>query len=168
MIMLKVTDLKVNYGGIEALKGISFDVRQGQIVSLIGANGAGKSTTLRAISGLVKPRSGSITFRGEDITGKDGNEMLCYFSLGNFISAQQGAPQLLGGMASLVFEKDENGCRIREAELVPTVTWIYRAPSSSGLDFRALLLTDYTDDMAERHTQGFTPEDFWELFEPFA
>ena len=68
MIMLKVTDLKVNYGGIEALKGISFDVRQGQIVSLIGANGAGKSTTLRAISGLVNPSSGSINFMGRDIT----------------------------------------------------------------------------------------------------
>ena len=50
MSMLKVKDLKVNYGGIEALKGISFDVEQGQIVTLIGANGAGKSTTLRAIS----------------------------------------------------------------------------------------------------------------------
>ena len=68
MIMLKVTDLKVNYSGIEALKGISFDVRQGQIVTLIGANGAGKSTTLRAISGLVKPSSGSINFMGRDIT----------------------------------------------------------------------------------------------------
>ncbi|MBP3427679.1 MAG: ABC transporter ATP-binding protein [Clostridia bacterium] len=66
--MLKVTDLKVNYSGIEALKGISFDVRQGQIVTLIGANGAGKSTTLRAISGLVKPSSGSINFMGRDIT----------------------------------------------------------------------------------------------------
>ena len=68
MIMLKVTDLKVNYGGIEALKGISFEVQQGQIVTLIGANGAGKSTTLRAISGLVKPASGSINFMGADIT----------------------------------------------------------------------------------------------------
>ena len=68
MIMLKVTDLKVNYGGIEALKGISFDVSQGQIVTLIGANGAGKSTTLRAISGLVHPCDGSINFMGRDIT----------------------------------------------------------------------------------------------------
>ena len=68
MIMLKVTDLKVNYGGIEALKGISFEVQQGQIVTLIGANGAGKSTTLRAISGLVKPSNGSINFMGSDIT----------------------------------------------------------------------------------------------------
>ncbi len=67
MSMLKVTDLKVNYGGIEALKGISFDVEQGQIVTLIGANGAGKSTTLRAISGLVKTASGAINFMGRDI-----------------------------------------------------------------------------------------------------
>ena len=68
MIMLKVTDLSVHYGGIEALKGISFEVGQGQIVTLIGANGAGKSTTLRAISGLVRPSSGSINFMGRDIT----------------------------------------------------------------------------------------------------
>ena len=67
MSMLKVKDLKVNYGGIEALKGISFDVEQGQIVTLIGANGAGKSTTLRAISGLVKTSSGAINFLGRDI-----------------------------------------------------------------------------------------------------
>ena len=68
MNMLKVTNLKVSYGGIEALKGISFDVEQGQIVTLIGANGAGKSTTLRSISGLVKPSEGSINFMGQDIT----------------------------------------------------------------------------------------------------
>ena len=69
--LLKIQDLKVNYGGIEAVKGISLTVEQGQIVTLIGANGAGKSTTLRTISGLVKARSGSITFAGEDITGLD-------------------------------------------------------------------------------------------------
>lgn len=69
--MLKVKDLKVNYGGIEAVKSISFEVPEGSVVTLIGANGAGKSTTLKTISGLVKPRSGSIEFLGEDITGKD-------------------------------------------------------------------------------------------------
>lgn len=68
--MLKVNDLQVNYGGIEAVKGISFDVPEKSIVTLIGANGAGKSTILRSISGLVKPRTGSIEFLGEDITGK--------------------------------------------------------------------------------------------------
>ena len=68
MSLLKVTDLVVSYGGIEALKGISFEVDQGQIVTLIGANGTGKSTTLRTISGLVKPRDGRVYFEGRDIT----------------------------------------------------------------------------------------------------
>ena len=76
MIMLKVTDLSVHYGGIEALKGISFEVGQGQIVTLIGANGAGKSSTLRAVSGLVKPRGGKILYKGEDITGKNPTEIV--------------------------------------------------------------------------------------------
>ena len=67
--MLEIKDLKVNYGGIEALKGISFHVEEGEIVTLIGANGAGKSTTLRSIMEVVKPASGTITFQGEDITG---------------------------------------------------------------------------------------------------
>ncbi len=69
--ILKIKDLKVNYGGIEAVKGISFDVPAGEIVTLIGANGAGKSSTLRSIAGLVKPREGTIEFDGEDICGKD-------------------------------------------------------------------------------------------------
>ena len=76
MIMLKVTDLSVHYGGIEALKGISFEVGQGQIVTLIGANGAGKSTTLRAISGLVRPSSGSINFMGRDITALNSQKIV--------------------------------------------------------------------------------------------
>ena len=69
--VLKISDLRVSYGGIEALKGISMEVQQGQIVTLIGANGAGKSTTLRAISGLVRPAAGKIEFLGRDITGMD-------------------------------------------------------------------------------------------------
>ena len=68
MSLLKVTDLVVSYGGIEALKGISFEVDEGQIVTLIGTNGAGKSTTLRTISGLVQPKDGRIYFEGRDIT----------------------------------------------------------------------------------------------------
>ena len=68
--ILSIRDLKVNYGGIEAVKGISFDVREGSIVTLIGANGAGKSSTLRAIAGLVRPASGSIV-RGDDIANRD-------------------------------------------------------------------------------------------------
>ena len=71
--ILSIRDLKVNYGGIEAVKGISFDVEEGSIVTLIGANGAGKSSTLRTIAGLVKPTSGKIIFRGDDITNCDTN-----------------------------------------------------------------------------------------------
>ncbi|WMJ84901.1 ABC transporter ATP-binding protein [Oscillospiraceae bacterium LTW-04] len=67
--MIKVNDLKVNYGGIEAVKGISFDVPEKSIVTLIGANGAGKSTTLRAIAGLVPIKNGEITFLNEKISG---------------------------------------------------------------------------------------------------
>jgi branched-chain amino acid transport system ATP-binding protein len=67
--VLEVDDLHVYYGAIHALKGISLFVREGEIVSLIGANGAGKSTTLRAINGINKPRQGTIRFQGRDITG---------------------------------------------------------------------------------------------------
>ena len=74
--ILKINDLKVNYGGIEAVKGISFDVPAGEIITLIGANGAGKSSTLRAVSGLVKPRGGKILYKGEDITGKNPTEIV--------------------------------------------------------------------------------------------
>jgi branched-chain amino acid transport system ATP-binding protein len=74
--MLKIEGLRVNYGGIEAVKGISFEVAEGSIVTLIGANGAGKSTTLRAIAGLVKPAGGKILFRGEDVTGKAPNTIV--------------------------------------------------------------------------------------------
>lgn len=71
MSLLTVSNLQVSYGGIEALKSISFEVARGQIVTLIGANGAGKSTTLRAISGLVPVKAGGITFDGRDITSLD-------------------------------------------------------------------------------------------------
>ncbi|SNT62843.1 branched-chain amino acid transport system ATP-binding protein [Tardiphaga sp. OK246] len=67
--MLEIRDMVCAYGQISALKGISLSVKAGQLVALIGANGAGKSTTLRAISGLVPSRSGSLHFDGEDITG---------------------------------------------------------------------------------------------------
>ena len=68
MTMLKVEDLNVYYGKIHALKGISFEVNKGEVVSLIGANGAGKSTTLKTISGMLRSKTGSITFMDEDIS----------------------------------------------------------------------------------------------------
>src|SRR5512136_858416 len=67
-MLLEVKDLNVYYGAIHALQGISFNVDEGEIVTLIGANGAGKSTTLRTISGLLRPRTGTVHFKGKDIT----------------------------------------------------------------------------------------------------
>lgn len=69
MALLEVSNLHTSYGAIKALRGITFQVERGQVVSLIGANGAGKSTTLNSISGLLKPSSGKVLFNGRDITG---------------------------------------------------------------------------------------------------
>ncbi|MCR4897192.1 MAG: ABC transporter ATP-binding protein [Lachnospiraceae bacterium] len=67
--MLKVNDLKVHYGSIQAIKGISFEVNEGEIVTMIGANGAGKSTTMNTVAGLLKPTEGSIEFLGKSLIG---------------------------------------------------------------------------------------------------
>ena len=74
--MLKIENLHVSYGGIKALRGISLEVPDGKIVTLIGANGAGKSTTLRTISGLVKADSGSITYNDQELLGRPINKVL--------------------------------------------------------------------------------------------
>ena len=74
--MLKVENLVVSYGGIEALKGISLEVPEGKIVTLIGANGAGKSTLLRSIIGLVKPGQGKISYEEKDITGMNSQKIV--------------------------------------------------------------------------------------------
>ncbi len=68
--MLEIKDIHVYYGAIHAIKGVSLTVRQGEIVTLIGSNGAGKSTTLRTVSGLLKPKEGDILFEGESIAGR--------------------------------------------------------------------------------------------------
>ena len=74
--MLKIDDIHVYYGAIHAIKGVSFEVNEGEIVALIGANGAGKSTILKTVSGLMHPRSGSIEFCGENITHMDAYKLL--------------------------------------------------------------------------------------------
>ena len=76
MTLLELTETHVHYGAIHALKGISITVEEGQIVTLVGANGAGKSTTLRAISGLLKPSRGSIRYRGASIAGRPAHEIV--------------------------------------------------------------------------------------------
>jgi len=75
-MLLEVRDLNVYYGAIHALQGISFSVEEGEIIALIGANGAGKSTTLKTISGLLRPRSGSITLRGESLIDLPAEEIV--------------------------------------------------------------------------------------------
>lgn len=76
MAMLEIKDMNVYYGAIHAIKGISLGVNEGEIVTLIGANGAGKSTTLRTISGLLKPKTGTITFMNKDIAGMAANKIV--------------------------------------------------------------------------------------------
>ena len=76
MSMLKVEGLNVYYGSIHAIKGVSFEVNQGEIVTMIGANGAGKSTTMNTVAGLLKPKSGSITFEGHDITSTPASKVV--------------------------------------------------------------------------------------------
>ena len=89
--MLLVEDLQVYYGGIHALKGVSLEVNEGEIVTLIGANGAGKSTTLRTISGLIKAKSGKVVFKGEPVDNIPAHEIvkkgLCHVPEGRKIFA---------------------------------------------------------------------------------
>ncbi len=75
--ILQVNDLSVSYGSINAVKGVTFHVNQGEVVTLIGANGAGKSTVLNTISGLLHPKSGSILFQGKDLHGIPADKILC-------------------------------------------------------------------------------------------
>ena len=75
-VVLKLTDLNAHYGHIHALRGISMEVKAGQIVTLLGANGAGKSTTMKCISGLLKPTGGKIEFMGENIFGQSAHEIV--------------------------------------------------------------------------------------------
>ena len=76
MSMLKISDLNVYYGSIHAVKGVSFEVEEGEIVTLIGANGAGKSTTLNTVAGLLRSRSGSIEFEGQSLVGVPAHKMV--------------------------------------------------------------------------------------------
>ncbi|MCM1149704.1 MAG: ABC transporter ATP-binding protein [Butyricicoccus sp.] len=116
--MLKIKDLKVNYGGIEAVKGISFDVPAGEIVTLIGANGAGKSSTLRSIAGLVKPREGSIEFEGEDICGKDPTAIVTR-GITMVPEGRRIFPDLT------VLENLRIGAYLRKDDLTEDLNWVY-------------------------------------------
>lgn len=116
--ILKINDLKVNYGGIEAVKGISFDVPAGEIITLIGANGAGKSSTLRAIAGLVKPASGNIVFEGDDITGKDPTAIVT-----KGITLVPEGRKIFPDLT--VLENLRIGAYLRNDELTDDLNWVY-------------------------------------------
>jgi len=116
--MLKIDGLKVNYGGIEAVKGISFEVPQGEIVTLIGANGAGKSTTLRTISGLVKPVAGTVTFNGEEITG-----LTPYEIVSRGITLVPEGRKVFPDLT--VLENLKAGAYLRKDDIKPDIEWVY-------------------------------------------
>ena len=117
-VILSVKDLQVSYGGIEAVKGISFDVPEGKIVTLIGANGAGKSTTLKAIAGLVKPSAGTIEFKGESITGKDSSDIV---SRG--VTLVPEGRRVFANMS--VLENIKIGAYLRNDDLSEDIEWVY-------------------------------------------
>ena len=116
--ILSIRDLKVNYGGIEAVKGISFDVPKGDIVTLIGANGAGKSSTLRAIAGLVKPKGGVIEFEGENITGKD-TTVIVKKGITLVPEGRRIFPDLT------VLENLRVGAYMRSDDITPDINWVF-------------------------------------------
>ena len=116
--ILEIRNLQVKYGGIEAVKGISFDVPEGEIVTLIGANGAGKSSTLRAIAGLVKPSAGQISFLGEDITAKDSNEIV---SRG--ITLVPEGRRIFPDLT--VLENLKIGAYLRKDDITEDLNWVY-------------------------------------------
>ena len=117
-IILSVRDLQVNYGGIEAVKGISFDVPKGEIVTLIGANGAGKSTTLKSVVGLVKPKSGSIQFNRKELIGMDTTAIV---SKGITLvpEGRRVFPDLT------VLENIKIGAYLRNDDLSGDIAWVY-------------------------------------------
>lgn len=116
--LLEIRDLKVNYGGIEALKGVSFDVKEGEIVTLIGANGAGKSTTLRAISGLAPVKSGTILYDGQAINGLNPQKIVS-MGVGMVPEGRRVFPNLT------VLENLKIGAYLRRDDLKHDIEYVY-------------------------------------------
>ncbi|MFC8047274.1 ABC transporter ATP-binding protein [Nocardia sp. NPDC057353] len=121
-VLLEVTDMVVNYGRIQALHGVSLQVRQGELVTLLGANGAGKTTTMRALSGLLPLTGGTVVFDGEDITHVKAHDRVGR----GLIQAPEGRG-VFPGMT--VVENLEMGCYARpfkeKAEYTRTLDWVF-------------------------------------------
>jgi len=116
--LLEVKDLNVSYGGIRAVKGISFEVPEGEVVTLIGANGAGKSSTLRSIVGLEKPAHGSILFEGKELSGM-GTEQIVTTGITLVPEGRRVFPNLS------VLENLKIGAYQRKDSLEEDIQWIY-------------------------------------------
>ena len=118
--MLKIENLQVNYGGIQALRGISLEVPDGKVVTLIGANGAGKSTTLRTITGLVKAASGSVKWNGEELLGKSIDKIVT-----SGIAMSPEGRRVFPDMT--VLENLKIGAYLRKdkAEIEKDIQWVY-------------------------------------------
>ena len=116
--MLTIKNLRVNYGGIEAVKGISFEVPEKSIVTLIGANGAGKSTTLRSITGLVKASGGSIQFDGAELLGMDTPDIVA-----KGITLVPEGRRVFPDMT--VIENIKIGAYLRSDSLEDDINWVY-------------------------------------------
>lgn len=118
--MLKIEDLVVAYGGIEALKGVSLEVPDGKIITLIGANGAGKSTLLRTIIGLEKPVSGKVTYHDKDITGLNSQKIVQ-----NGITLVPEGRRVFGNLTVLENLKIGAYMRKDEEEIRKDIEWVY-------------------------------------------
>ncbi len=116
--MLKVENLAVSYGGIEAVKGISFTVPEKSIVTLVGSNGAGKSTTLRAISGIVRVKSGTISFNDQNIAGTSAEQIV-----GRGISMAPEGRHIFPNLT--VLENIKIGAYLRKDDLSEDIAWMY-------------------------------------------
>ena len=117
--MLRIEDLRVNYGGIEAVKGITLEVPENEIVTIIGANGAGKSTTLRTIAGVVKPASGHVFLGDEEITGLSPDRIVAK-GITLVPEGRRVFPDLT------VLENLKVGAYIRKDKLDNDIKWIYQ------------------------------------------
>ena len=116
--MLKIKDLNINYGGINAVNDVSFEVEEGSIITLVGANGAGKSSILRSIAGVVTPKSGTIEFCGEDITGKSA-EQVVKKGITLVPEGRRIFPDLT------VLENIRIGAYLRKDNLEDDINWVY-------------------------------------------
>ncbi|MBQ4161165.1 MAG: ATP-binding cassette domain-containing protein, partial [Clostridia bacterium] len=116
--MLKIKNLNIAYGGINAVRDVSFEVEQGSIITLVGANGAGKSSILRSIAGVVTPKSGTIEFCGEDITGRPAERVV-----------QKGITLVPEGRRVFpdltVLENIRIGAYLRKDNLDEDIKWVY-------------------------------------------